>query len=134
MRLKPPLVHKNWVTRALRERGKHDGARGVSGGEVFAERRFVWIGGTPVVEKIAAERRRVILPGRAEDAEFRLSPDRAAWLVDLIQKATPTVSKRGGYPRLHEIKGGYGPGAPTFETLVRSAAWKKACAVGLLLV
>ena len=141
IRLNRPAVPKDWVTRALREGNKKDdGARGVSSGEVLAEprslaeRRFVWVGGTPVVEKITAERCRVILPGRAEDAEFRLSPDRAAWLVDLIQKATPTVGKRNGYPRLLEVRGGYGPGAPAFETLLRSAAWKKARAVGLLLM
>ena len=98
------------------------------------ERRFVWVGGTPAVENKGPERRRVILPGRAEDAEFHLSPERAAWLVDLIQKATPTADKRNGYPRLQEVKGEYFLGAPAFETLLRSATWKKAQAVGLLLI
>jgi len=136
IRLNRPAVQKDWVTRALRERNKKDdGTRGVSSGEVLAEpRRFVWVGGTPVVENKGPERRRVILPGRAEDAEFHLSPESAAWLVDLIKTATPTADKRNGYPRLQEVRGEYFLGAPAFEALLRSATWKKARAVGLLLI
>ncbi|HEY3197043.1 MAG TPA: radical SAM protein [Nitrospirales bacterium] len=140
MRLKPPAVPKDWVTRALRDLSKKDDARGVRSEEALveprslSERRFVWVGGTPVVENKGSERRRVILPARTEDAEFHLSPEKAAWLVDLIQNATPVPGKRNGYPRFQEVKGEYFLGPQAFETLLRSATWKKARAVGLLLV
>jgi hypothetical protein len=129
IRLNRPAVAKDWVSRAL-----HGNGQRVYEPRSLGERRFVWVGGTPVVEKRGSERRRVILPGRSEDAEFHLSPKKAAWLVDLIQKATPTASKRDGYPRLQEVKGDYFLGEPAFETLLRSATWKKARSAGLLLI
>ena len=140
-RLKRPAVPKDWVVRALSELNKEDdSARGVPSGEVLAEprslleRRFVWIGGTPVVEKNGRARCRVVLPGLAEDAEFHLPPDRAAWLIDLVQKATPTRDKREAYPRLQEVRSAYFSGPKAFDTVIGSAVWKKARAVGLLLV
>jgi radical SAM superfamily enzyme YgiQ (UPF0313 family) len=140
-RLHRPAVKKDWIACALNERGtRADSASGNSSGEVLAEprslgeRRLVWTGGTPVLEKNGRERCRIILPGRAEDADLRLPPDTATWLGDLLEKATPTQGKRDGYPRLNEVRAAYFLGPQAFDTLVRSATWKKARVVGLLLV
>lgn len=135
-RLRRPRVPPDWVSRALAEMPTED--------DPMAERRFVWVGGTPVIEPACSSRhgrhkdghRRVILPGRTEDVELRLSPAEAEWLVALIAAATPTRNKRGeGYPLLREVRAQYPFGGPSeFDALLRSATWKKTRAIGLLLV
>lgn len=137
--VRKPGVPRNWAAQALNE---DDSARGFRSREVSAVRRslvgrrFVWIGGTPVIETGNKTGQRVILPGRAEDIELRLPADRAAWLVWLIRSATPGQDKHGeGYPTLQEIRTNYPLGGPrAFDALLRTAAWKNARAAGLLLV
>ena len=124
--VKQPQVPRNWVTKALAGVSHED--------DPTIERRIVWIGGTPVIENRRREHCRVILPGRAEDAQLRLPRDSAAWLIDLVQKATPMRDKRENYPRLQDVRDNFFLGPPAFGTFLRSAAWKKARAVGLLLV
>src|SRR6266571_1474193 len=96
--VKQPQVPRNWVTKVLAGVSHED--------DPTIERRIVWIGGTPVIEK-RREHCRVILPGRAEDAQLRLPPDSAAWLIDLVQKATPMRDKRENYPRLQDVRDNY---------------------------
>lgn len=126
--VKKPKIQRDWVARVLAEKTSEDDPR--------AERRFVWIGGTPVIESARGKSQRVILPGRTEDVEVLLEPAKAAWLIELIHQATPTRGKRGeGYPSLKEVRAQYPLGGPrAFDALVRSAAWKKARTSGLLLV
>jgi len=78
----------------------------------------------------------MILPSRTDDVELRLSPDQADWLADLIRVATPRKDRCGeGYPSLKEVRATYPLGGPRkFDLLIRSAAWKRARRVGLLLV
>ncbi|MGH7166126.1 MAG: radical SAM protein, partial [Nitrospiraceae bacterium] len=130
-RLRRPGVPRDWVVRAL--------AATMDGDDPTMERRFVWIGGTPVIESDARSPRknsRVILPSRAEDVEMRLHPGQAAWLVDLIRAATPRKDLRGkGYPSLKEVRATYPLGGPRrFDLLLRSATWKQTRRIGLLLV
>ena len=123
-----PKVPRHWVARVLEEMPVHD--------DPAAERRFVWIGGTPVSESCRHDRRRVILPNQVEDVEVRLSAEKADWLLDLIRSATPLREKRGeGYPSLREVRETYPLGGPRgFDALVRSALWRQARTGGLLLV
>jgi hypothetical protein len=78
----------------------------------------------------------VILPNRTEDAEVRLSTDKAVWLTELIRAATPTRDKRGEkYPSLKEVRARYPLGGPRgFDILFRAPAWEKVRKAGLLLV
>ncbi|MGH7233053.1 MAG: B12-binding domain-containing radical SAM protein, partial [Nitrospiraceae bacterium] len=76
-----PRVKPDWATRALATM-----PRSVT---PTLERRFVWIGGTPVVEAPDRRRHRVILPSRVEDAELWLAAEKASWLADLLKAATP---------------------------------------------
>jgi hypothetical protein len=129
-----PNVPRNWVSRVLAKLG--DGSdRGSGEGLSLLERRFVWIGGTPVVEP-ARDHCRVILPGRTEDVALRLSSERAEWLMGLIHAATPTRDKHGeGYPTFKAVRLAYPFGGPReFDVLLGSRAWNKARAIGLVLV
>jgi hypothetical protein len=100
----------------------------------YGERRFVWIGGTPVVEAKGPSHR-VILPNRTEDVTLRLPADRAVWLVDLIRAATPMPGKCGeGYPALKDVQAGYPGGLRAFDAWFRSMAGEKTRKIGLLLV
>jgi hypothetical protein len=105
------------------------------------ERRFVWIGGTPVIERDDRPHCRVIIPSRTDDVELRLPRVKAEWLVNLILGATPTRSpaRRSpdgeGYPSLREARATYPIGGSRgFDLLMRSAMWEKTRGVGLLLV
>lgn len=126
--LKRPRVPADWILRVL--------AEAPAGDDPKAERRFVWIGGTPVIERDGRADCRVILPGRTEDAELRLPADRAAWLAELIRTATPAREKHGeGYPPLKDVRARYPLGGPrAFDALVHATVWTRARAAGLLLV
>lgn len=105
----------------------------------LAERRFVWIGGKPVIEPAKSKGRpldRLILPGRSEDTELGLAPDVAAWLSQLIEAATPRRGKGGeGYPALKTVRSDYPlGGTKAFDALLRSKPWRQVRAAGLLLV
>lgn len=124
-----PKVPRNWVARALAERSQEEEP-------LSSERRFVWIGGEPVLERHTGGRGRLILPNRVEDAEISLSAVHAEWLLTLIQSATPACTKRGkGYPLLRDVRARFPFGGPRgFDAMLRSAAWQKARAIGLLLI
>jgi hypothetical protein len=134
-RLNLPAVPPDWLARVLMEQtGDH-----LTGDDPAAERRFVWLGGTPVLEpgrRGRGGRCRVILPSRTEDAVLWMPKDKAAWLVKLIRAAMPAPDKRGkGYPVLHAMPAEFPWGGRRgFDAMIRSAAWKQARAVGLLLV
>ncbi len=123
-----PKVPRQWVARVLADRFRDE--------DPTAERHIVWIGGAPVVEPSGRDHRRVILPNRTEDAEVRLSTDKAVWLTELIRAATPTRDKRGeGYPSLKKVRARYPLGGPRgFDILFRSPVWEKVRKAGLLLV
>jgi radical SAM superfamily enzyme YgiQ (UPF0313 family) len=132
-------VPNNWASRAMRS--MDDGrARGFRSPEVSAEgrsgsldRKLVWIGGIPVVESARSGLCRVILPSLDDDAEVRLASEQAAWLVELLRSATPARGAR--YPVLKDVRAQYpAGGSKGFDSLLRSAAWKQARSVGLLLV
>jgi len=123
-----PRVPRDLIARALSTQPLKD--------DPEAERRFVWIGGEPVIESYGRDRRRVILPNRTEDSQLLLPVDRAVWLTGLLRSATPTRDKRGeGYPLLKDVRARYPyGGARGFDAMLRSAAWRKARGAGLLLV
>jgi len=123
-----PKVPRNWAPRALAETSQGDAPE--------AERRLVWIGGLPVSEPLGKTHRRIILPNRVEDVEVRMPTDRGAWLLELIEAATPVRDRRGGgYPSFTEVRARYPFGGTRgFNALVRSQSWRRARAAGLLLV
>ncbi len=123
--LERPRVAKTWGAGALRESDYHGG---------LLERRLVWIGGSPVLENTGQKLCRVILPGRREDAVFRLPLKTATWLVELIHKATPIKGRRDDYPSLKQLRNDYFLGSEAFDELLQSAAWKKTRFAGLLQV
>ena len=146
-----PAVPKNWASRAMRStddgracgfrspghlNAAPPGPRGygtAEGRSGSLDRKLVWIGGTPVVESVRRGLCRVILPSLDDDAEVRLVPEQAAWLEELIRSATPARGAR--YPTLKDVRAQYpAGGSKGFDSLLRSAAWKQARSIGLLLV
>ncbi|MBM4123886.1 MAG: radical SAM protein [Nitrospira sp.] len=123
-----PKVPRDWIQQVFAKRTAAESPA--------AERRFVWLGGTPAMESTKGSKQRVILPSRTEDIALRLEPDEATWLLHLIHAATPTKAKHGeGYPSLKDVRALYPLGGPrSFDALFRTSAWKKARAAGLLLV
>ena len=102
-----PLVPSNWVNRILKARHITDNPK--------AERRCVWIGAQPKVS-------------------FTLPPSQAMWLHDLLEQSTPRRQRTTAYPLLRDIKTSFPKRKMDFESLLRSPAWKRVRAAGLLLV
>lgn len=122
-----PRVPRDWVSRVL--------AAGIGKDDSTAERRFAWIGGTPVVEELTASRAKVILPNRTTDTEIRLPMAKAMWLKGVIDAATPVREKPEGYPLLRVVREEYPFGSQRgFDRFVTSAVWGKVRQAGLLLV
>lgn len=120
-----PNVSPTWVRRLLRERQVQD--------DPLAERRFVWLGGTPVSE-MQPRRTRLILPGRISDTAVCFPHAQAQWLEDLIRRATPQRDRPASYPWLRETKAKFPGQAKEFASLLESPRWKRVRAAGLLLV
>ena len=123
-----PRVKPDWIARI---------APIPTHGDPLGERKCIWIGGAPVVERELRRRDRVILPGRTEDAELWLPAEQALWLVDLLKRATPDAEKYKGdsYPRLADIRTRYPfGGIRGFERFVQTDIWIKARRMGLLMV
>jgi hypothetical protein len=123
-----PKVQRTWVKQILEAGPEEDHSR--------MERKFVWIGGHPDVERGKGDQYRIILPNRTMDEEVRLKRGQAEWFLNLIERATP-VHQPGGhrYPVFKEVRAGFPFGGPKgFDKWWQSASVRKAKAVGLLLV
>jgi hypothetical protein len=123
-----PKVPRTWVKKILDGGSETDHSR--------MERKFVWIGGQPDVERGKGEQNRIILPNRTMDEEVRLKRGQAEWFLNLIERARP-IHQPGGhrYPIFKEIRAGFPFGGPKgFDKWWQSASAQKARAVGLLLV
>ncbi len=128
-RMPRPAVSRRWLSRTL--------VPASAGDDAEAERRFLWIGGTPVVEQGHGEQCRLVLPNRLEDLELRMPAAKARWLVALIEAATPVARRNAerAYPRLRDVRDGYPMGGRRgFEAQLRAAWWGKVRGAGLLLV
>ena len=122
-----PKVPRNWIDTALAATPLRD--------DPTAERRFVWIGGTPVAEG-DTQVRRVILPNRAQDQELRLNADKAGWLLALIAAATPERAKHAqDYPLLRDVRKEFPFGRDRgFDAMLKTTQWRSIKGAGLLLV
>ncbi len=121
-------VPRTWVKRILETAAEEDTSR--------MERKFVWIGGQPDVDRGKGEQYRIMLPNRTMDHEVRLKRGQAEWLLNLIGRAMP-VEQPGGhrYPVFKEVRAGFPFGGPKgFDKWWQSVSAQKARDVGLLLV
>lgn len=125
--VKPPKVPRTWLKKALASS---------SSTPLTAERRCVWIGGSPLLITSGTSRARVILPTRVEDFSLSLAPRHAAWLFTLLRKSTPGPHRStSGYPRLAEVRDNFPvTGARGFDRFSASRAWHTIRRAGLLLV
>ncbi|GJL53639.1 MAG: radical SAM protein [Nitrospirales bacterium] len=123
-----PNVRRDWVKRVL--------ASGPPEDPSLLERKFVWIGGTPVSEVRGAKRCRLIFPSRSDDGEVTLSREHADWLIDLIQRATPgSEIMEQGYPSYKDVRSTFPLGAADgFDEFVQTRGYRLARQIGLLIV
>jgi hypothetical protein len=127
-RVPKPKVNRTWVKQVLETDQPEDRSR--------HERKFVWIGGKPDVERGKGELYRIMLPNRTTDEEVRLKRGQGEWFLNLIDRAVP-VHQLGGhrYPIYKEVRAGFPFGGPKgFDKWWQSASAHKARAIGLLLV
>ena len=127
-RVPKPKVKRTWVKQIVETGPDKDLSR--------MERRFVWIGGRPDVERGKGQQYRIILPNRTMDEEVKLKQGQAMWFLNLIERATP-VQQAGGhrYPVFKEVRAGFPFGGPKgFDKWWQSVSAQKAKSVGLLLV
>ncbi|MCA9472091.1 MAG: radical SAM protein [Nitrospirales bacterium] len=127
-RVPKPRVRRDWVKRVL--------SGGFSNDSSLPERKFVWVGGTPVKEIIRGNRCRLILPNRTVDETMTLPHEYADWLLDVIQCATPHRAKdQEGYPVYKQVRSNFPfGGAKGFDAFFATKACAMARAIGLLLV
>ncbi|GJL50090.1 MAG: radical SAM protein [Nitrospirales bacterium] len=123
-----PGVRRDWVKRLL--------ASGPPQDPSLLERKFVWIGGTPVNESNGAKRCRVIFPSRSADGQVTLSREHADWLMNLIQSATPGSEKvQQGYPSYKDVRSTFPFGeAEGFDAFSQTRGFLMARNIGLLQV
>ena len=123
-----PHVQRTWVKQILEAAQEEDHSR--------MERKFVWIGGQPDVDRGQGEKYRIMLPNLTMDQEVILKRGHAEWFLNLIERAKP-VHQPGGhrYPVFKEVRAGFPFGGPKgFDKWCKSKSARKARAVGLLLV
>ena len=127
-RVPKPKVKRTWVQQILESDQPEDRSR--------HERKFVWIGGQPDVERGKGEQYRIMLPNRTTDEEVRLKRGQGEWFLNLIERAVPVHQPEGHrYPIYKEVRAGFPFGGPKgFDKWWQSASAHKARAVGLLLV
>ena len=121
-------VRRDWVKRIVASPFPEDPS--------LSERRYAWIGGEPYCEPLKGNRYRVILSNRTMDETCTLPKVEAEWLIDLIHRSTPGDHGSGfSYPTFKETRIRYpNGGAEGFDAIQRSPWFRKARAVGLLLV
>jgi radical SAM superfamily enzyme YgiQ (UPF0313 family) len=127
-RVPKPKVKRTWVKQVLETDQPEDRSH--------HERKFVWIGGHPDVERGKGDQYRIMLPNRTTDEEIRLKRGQGEWFLNLIERAVP-VRQPGGhrYPIYKEVRAGFPFGGPKgFDKWWQSASAQKARAIGLLLV
>jgi radical SAM superfamily enzyme YgiQ (UPF0313 family) len=120
-----PRVSPQWVNRLLKNRFVEDNPQ--------AERRVAWLGGQPVCAS-AGKKTRLLLSGPSGDCAITLDHQQARWLEDLIRQGTPHRGTTRPYPLLRDIQSTFPGGLPSFKAFIETPTWKKARAVGLLLV
>ncbi len=123
-----PRVRRDWVKRLLSSKPPEDPS--------LLERKFVWVGGTPVIENRKGKRCRLILPNRSTDETVIFPQEHADWLMDLIHQATPNRERqKEGYPSYTNTRSNfpYG-GAKGFDAFFRTKEFSVARSIGLLLV
>ncbi|MDX2251485.1 MAG: radical SAM protein, partial [Nitrospira sp.] len=103
-----PQVAASWVRRLLKACSTKDDPK--------LERRFVWLGGTPVIES-AGRTARLALPGLESLCVVTLPDQEATWVQDLIQQSTPRNGDSHSYPLLRSVSSTFPGGAQQFEKL-----------------
>ncbi|MBH0191510.1 MAG: B12-binding domain-containing radical SAM protein [Nitrospira sp.] len=120
-----PRVAASWVRRLLKNRPIKDDLR--------LERRFVWLGGTPVLESVGRNTQ-LALPGLESLCAVTLPNQEATWVKNLIQQSAPNNGSSNSYPLLRAASSSFPGGTQSFERFLNTARWNTIRSAGLLLV
>jgi hypothetical protein len=120
-----PRVGASWVRRLLKRSPMKDDPK--------LERRFVWLGKTPVLESVR-QRAQLTLPGPDCLYTVTLPHSEAQWIDDLIKRSTPHCGSSHSYPLLRSVSSSFPGGAQQWERLLNRATWNTIRSAGLLLV
>ena len=121
-----PRVTASWISRLLKGRVWKVDPR--------LERRFVWLGGIPVLESIGLKTR-VVIPGQYGLCTVTIPPSEAQWLDNLIRQSTPNDgSSSHSYPLLRSVSSAFPGGTEQFERFLNRDYWDRIRSAGLLLV
>ena len=120
-----PRVTASWVRRLLNDRSIQDDPK--------LERRFVWLGGTPVVESVG-RKTRLALPGQDSHCTVTIPHQEAQWIDNLIRQATPQNGASHSYPLLRSVVSSFPGGIQPFKRLLHTTRWNRIRSAGLLLV
>ena len=120
-----PRVAASWVRRLLKDRSAKDDPK--------LERRFVWLGETPVLTS-TGRTTRLVLPERESLCTVTLPIQEAEWIDNLIRRSTPHGRSSYSYPLLRAVSSSFPGGAQQFKRLLDTTRWKTIRAAGLLLV
>jgi hypothetical protein len=120
-----PQVSSGWVTRALRKRPVPDDSK--------AERRCVWIGGSPVIESWG-RRAKLHISHPEREINLSLSSAQAIWLGELLHEGTLRNGRAEAYPLWREVRQAFPGTSGEFISFVKQRSWKQIRSAGLLLV
>jgi radical SAM superfamily enzyme YgiQ (UPF0313 family) len=120
-----PRVAASWVRRLLKRSPMKD--------DPTLERRFVWLGETPVLESVG-QKIKLALPGLDGRCTVTLGDQEARWLENLIGQSAPHDLTSQSYPILRSISSTFPSGKEGFEHFIKTASWKAIRSSGLLLV
>ena len=119
-----PQVSSTWLKRVVKNRRVEDNSA--------EERRFVWLGG-PVTYEPIGKRSRLVLEGLQKDQALLLPTLQAQWVEQLLIEATPRRPSQT-YPHMRDAAGTFPTTESTFDSFLRTPAWKQIRAAGLVLV
>lgn len=120
-----PRVAAAWVRRVLKTCSTKDDPQ--------LERRFVWLGESPVLES-TGRLTRLALPGLEHHCTVPLPYQEAEWIDNLLRQSTPHAGASYTYPLLRSVSASFPGGTERFNRFLNTDRWKTIRSAGLLLV
>jgi radical SAM superfamily enzyme YgiQ (UPF0313 family) len=121
-----PRVSASWISRILSERPLW--------ADLKAERRCVWIGGSPVITSSRGGRVRLHIASPKKHMTVTLAPRQADWLSDVLFQCRVARQREGNYPLWREARRAFPGTTAQLAAFVTQPEWRTIRAAGLLLV
>ena len=119
-----PRVASTWVAKLLKNNVHED--------SLTAERRFVWLGDSILVD-YGTTKAQLVLSGPPPHQAMTMPTRHAVWLYDLITRSSPK-SVSPAYPHLRDASTAFPGTVQEFQSFLNSTPWKTLRTAGLILV